>query len=281
MKTTKIKIYANGKDLGWLGQHRNWWYDDTFPHAFSIFDLDSFYQNDYFKVDHVANPTVVRRYVELVLQYGKEFLGREVATILELGCGGGWFTEEFIKWGVRVVAVEGSRSGFERTKKRLGKKYTQNIYRHDLRLPFHLKKKFNIVVCTEVAEHIEPPFSSQLVQTITEHSDLVWFSFEQPSTNQEHYHHTNEQPEIFWQNLFAFYGYNMLRLPESVASETAGRGGYLFYNSTHPLPRKLKKYLVKTKEYGSESLGHVLESDIKLEILPQLNSFLNWIISKW
>ena len=105
----------------------------------------------------------------------------------------------------------------------------ERIIKHDLRFPLNLNRIFDIVLCTEVAEHIEPPFSSQLILNIINHSKLVWFSFEEPGTNSAHYHHCNEQPEKFWKNLFDFFGYQMVKLPKKVIKEVGGRAGYIFY----------------------------------------------------
>ena len=41
--------------------------------------------------------------------------------------------------------------------------------------------KFDLAMNTEVAEHVELSFHSQLVRTLTSHADLIWFSYAPPS----------------------------------------------------------------------------------------------------
>ena len=243
MKTSNVKIYSKGKNKGWLGYGTNWWFNPNISNSFLIFNLNSFYQNDYFKHEHV-DYTVAKKYVDCILEYGGVLLGRNVLTILEAGSGGGWFTKEFIKRKINIFAIEGSKAGYEKTKKRVGRKHISRVLQHDLRLPLYLDRQFDIAICTEVAEHIEPPFSSQLIQTLTNHSKIIWFSFEKPLTNEQHYHHSNEQPEKFWRNLFQFYDFNMIKLPKKLTEDIANRGGYIFYHKSLKTPKKIRQYVV-------------------------------------
>ncbi len=243
MKTANVKIYSKGKVLGFLGYGTNWWFNPSIENSFTIFNLDSFYPDKYFQEDHVDNK-IVKKYVDYVLSYGKQILGRDIKTVLELGCGAGWFTEEFVKRKIDILAIEGSKSGYNKTKKRIKGKYSGKIIKHDLRLPIYFNKQFDIALCTEVAEHIEPPFSSQLVQTLTRHSRLIWFSFEKPLTNTQHYHHSNEQPEMFWKNLFQFYHFKMIKMSKKVFDDLGSRGGYIFYHKDLIIPNNLKKYTI-------------------------------------
>ncbi|MEI7814130.1 MAG: class I SAM-dependent methyltransferase [Coriobacteriia bacterium] len=220
-----VEVYESGSDHGWLG-HRNynWWFDSSEAHAFEIYDLDAFYPEDYYADDHVQ-PTIVGCVVDCVLAVGESVIGRPVSSVLELGCAGGWFTYEYLSRGVEVQAIEGARVGFERTLSRGVP--LENVLHKDLRLPLDLNRKYDIAMCTEVAEHVEPPLAGTLVHNITRHSDLVWFSFEPPDTNEAHLHHCNEQPTAFWQNLFRFFGFGMVALPQDLLPALDLRGGYI------------------------------------------------------
>lgn len=122
----------------------------------------------------------------------------------------------------------------------------QVIQRHDLRFPIVLEQRFSLALCTEVAEHIEPPFSSQLVSNLVRHADVVWFSHESSTlANANHIHHNNEQPDVFWINLFAFYGYSFIRVSEATRIATAQRAGFVFYNTnTITLPVGSKPHAI-------------------------------------
>jgi hypothetical protein len=226
-KMKKIEIFKNGEDNGYLGSNDNWWFDKNHADSFELFDLDGFYSEDYFKEDHIKGDMVCN-YVNTIKNYYCDITKKELKSVLEAGCAGGWFTKEFINNNIDVIALEGSLCGYNAClKKGIS---TSNIIKHDLRNEINLNKKFDICCCTEVAEHIETPFSSQLVLTLIKHSDLVWFSFEEPGTNENHYHHCNEQPEKFWVNIFDFYGYDYIKIPKEIYDTFSGRGTHLFYN---------------------------------------------------
>jgi len=226
--TSKVDIYKDGKDTGYLGNNQSWWFDSNFEHSFEIFDLDSFYADQYFSSDHVGEETV-KNYVEAVLECGRRYLGRPVKSIAEFGCGGGWFTKEFLDAGIYTVAMEGTKAGI--TSAYAHGVSCTNVIQHDLRQPIDLADvPFDVAVCTEVAEHIECPFSAMLVQNIANASNLVWFSCEEPGTNEAHYHHCNEQPAKFWINLFKYYGYEYEKISDELRQKVENRGQFIFYN---------------------------------------------------
>ena len=285
MTTQKVQIFKKHKFIGGLGNHPNWWSDINFEHSYTIFDIDYFYQEDYYKKDPVDFKTV-QYYVDYILEYGKRLLGRNVKSILELGSGGGWFTEEFLKRGIKIQAIEGSTVGVKKSIERGIP--AERIIHHDLRLPLKLDSRFDrsfdMVVCTEVAEHIEQPFSSQLISNIVNYSKLVWFSFESPRTNSDTYDHCNEQPEKFWKNLFQFFDYEMIKLPTEVIKRVRGRGGYIFYSRDL---RILDLYNLNEEIEGiSLALGGELQqiSPVKTIIRkllpPIIIGFLNFIYKK-
>lgn len=225
-----IEVYHNGEDNGWLHK-QNYWFDPKHEHGFGIVDLNSIYPEKYFEADHVK-PETAESYVRLISEFFKHITGRNIKheTIIEFGTAGGWFGREFRKNEVYVIGIEGSESGFTRTGSTTA--YSQ-LLRYDLRnpVPEHfIRQKRAMALCTEVAEHIEPPFSSVLVKSLCDASNLVWFSSEEPNTNPAHIHHPNEMPDIFWINLFEFYGYGYYKLPDWVFDQTEGRGKYIFYN---------------------------------------------------
>lgn len=237
MGTTRVNVRGtSGEDIGYLQNRQHWWFDPEFPHAFELFDIDGFYEEHYFGTDHVSAEAVTA-YADAVLDYGRRLTGSPVEALLEAGCGGGWFTKEFLDRGLDVLAIEGTRAGVARTEARGVP--ASRLIRHDLRRPLALGRRFPVAVCTEVAEHIECPFAGQLVQTLVDHADVIWFSFEAPGTNQAHYHHTNEQPARFWINLFAFHDYTPIAVPQEIREKTESRGSYIFCSPAIRIPQDL------------------------------------------
>ncbi|OFW45063.1 MAG: hypothetical protein A3J29_03405 [Acidobacteria bacterium RIFCSPLOWO2_12_FULL_67_14b] len=239
MGTTRVDVWdRSGADTGYLRNRQHWWFDPAFPHAFELFDLDGFYEENYFRTDHVG-PAAVQAYVDAVLAYGQRLTGAPIGEVLEAGCGGGWFTKGFLDRGLDVVAIEGTRAGIARTLARGVP--ADRLIRHDLRRPLALVRRFQVATCTEVAEHIECPFAGQLVQTLVDHADVIWFSFEAPGTNEAHYHHTNEQPARFWINLFAFHDYTAIEIPPAIRESTESRGSYIFCGPAIRIPTDLSQ----------------------------------------
>jgi hypothetical protein len=134
------------------------------------------------------------------------------------------------KNGFTFKAVDGVNGGIQLcTSKGIS---PNNLLKHDLRLPLETSKRYDMLFSTEIAEHIEPPFSSQFVHNCVKQSDLVWFSYENDEIdNQNHIHHSNEQPAKFWINLFAFFGYKYVFIDPSYLPYFEHRGGLVFYNA--------------------------------------------------
>lgn len=223
------EVYKDGEDNGWLHK-QNWWFDPDHELGFTIGDLDSLYPEKYFEVDHVK-PETIHNYCEFIMRYFKDITGKSLREIVEFGTAGGWFGEEFKRRGIGSIwGLEGSQAGSNKASFRMCYNVlSQGDFRRPISYPF-LSKRFDIALCTEVAEHIEPPFSATLVKSLCDASDLVWFSFEEPNTNPAHVHHCNEMPAKFWIHLFDFFGYGCYMLPDEVFNMTEGRGRMIFYN---------------------------------------------------
>jgi len=76
---------------------------------------------------------------------------------------------------------------------------------HDLTKPLHLGRQFDLVLCLEVAEHLDPATAPCLVETLVNHSNQVFFSAASPG--QPGQHHVNCQWPAYWQGLFNARGY--------------------------------------------------------------------------
>jgi SAM-dependent methyltransferase len=83
----------------------------------------------------------------------------------------------------------------------------------DLRLPLKLGKRFDAVLCLEVAEHLPKACAATLVQSLCLHGDLIFFSAAAPGQRGEN--HVNCEWPVYWQNIFNDFGfvcYDDLRL---------------------------------------------------------------------
>jgi hypothetical protein len=76
----------------------------------------------------------------------------------------------------------------------------------DLEQPWDLGRKFDLVLCLEVAEHLHENSAAHLVRSLTMHSDLVVFSAACP--NQFGQGHINCQWPVYWQELFNSSNYS-------------------------------------------------------------------------
>jgi SAM-dependent methyltransferase len=222
----KHEVYKNGVYDGDIGNNFYWWFDRQFPESFEIFDLDSFYPSAYFRDDHVS-PVVAKNFAMALSGVYQQLTHTRLTSVLEMGCAGGWFTKELINCGLDVIATEGAKAGVDAALRRGVP--SDRVIVHDLRRRLSLNRKFDIACCTEVAEHIEPPFSSLLVESLTNHADLIWFSYQRPGPDTASFHHPNEQPEKFWVNLFDFYGYGSAPIPEIFAQLLRDRARNVFY----------------------------------------------------
>jgi 2-polyprenyl-3-methyl-5-hydroxy-6-metoxy-1,4-benzoquinol methylase len=203
----KMQIYIDKKDIGYHSYSNNWWNDLSCPYCYQYFDIDSMYESSYYNSDsstgHPDNKVAKDIYNYMQNIY-KTLFGDNFKTILELGTGGGEFTYQFVNNGLDVVAVEGTIEGVKHLKS-IGVP-NNNIIHSDIKFLKPVNKKFDIAMCTEVAEHIEPWFASKIVENCIIHSDVVWFSaadINRPA----HYHHMNEVGIEAWDNIFAHMGF--------------------------------------------------------------------------
>lgn len=65
--------------------------------------------------------------------------------------------------------------------------------------------EFDLLLCLEVAEHLQEQFADVLVDTCIKHSDIIFWSAATPG--QGGYHHINEQPHEYWIEKFMKRGY--------------------------------------------------------------------------
>ena len=80
--------------------------------------------------------------------------------------------------------------------------------RHDLDHPFDLKRQFQLVICLETAEHVQPASADVLVECLVRHGDIILFGAAIPG--QGGAGHVNEQRPEYWVEKFALHGYRVV-----------------------------------------------------------------------
>jgi hypothetical protein len=75
----------------------------------------------------------------------------------------------------------------------------------DLCRPFDLKRRFDLVMSLEVAEHLPESAAIDFVQSLSRHGDIILFSAAIPGQGGRN--HLNEQWPPYWIDLFANLGY--------------------------------------------------------------------------
>lgn len=126
----------------------------------------------------------------------QEMLGAR--SVVDVGGGEGWWAAEFVRLGARAVSLDDSASelvpGVEHVS-------------HDLRngIPAGLGQ-FDLALCLEVAEHLEPDVGERLVADLCSLSPVVFFSAAIPG--QGGHGHVNEQWPGYWVDRFETCGYS-------------------------------------------------------------------------
>jgi len=119
----------------------------------------------------------------------------EPTSVLDVGCGTGQTTAYLCQRGLEVFGVEGSAIAIRHHAR------PDLVRRHDLRRPLDLGRRFDLVWCFEVAEHIHPQFVDTFIDSLTRHGDTVALSAAPPGQGGEG--HFNAQPQSYWMERFA------------------------------------------------------------------------------
>ncbi len=131
------------------------------------------------------------------------FLRFKPASMVDIGCGEGWFARAFSGWGCDA-------QGFDVTVETPRTENTGGAparFRH-----FDLATSrvgtvgpVDLALCVEVAEHLPEERAPYLVGLLVRSAPIVVFSAATPG--QGGHGHLNEQPPSYWAALFAEHGY--------------------------------------------------------------------------
>lgn len=117
-------------------------------------------------------------------------------SVLDVGCGIGTWLAVAQELGVKDLAgVDG-----EWLDRKLARIRPELLRSLDLEKAFDLGRRFDLVVCLEVAEHLSAGAAEGFVGSLTRHADVVLFSAAIPM--QGGHHHVNEQFPEYWARIF-------------------------------------------------------------------------------
>jgi hypothetical protein len=138
-----------------------------------------------------------------------EYLKNKVTSITDYGCGHGLLVECLINENVDAYGLEGSDSAKEIWNKENFNKY--QIYDFTKDDNIYIIPKTEYVISTEVAEHLDKKYAEKFIKNLLVNDPkLVFFGaatvFQDRGQNPSH---INEQPFMYWVNLFNNYGYDI------------------------------------------------------------------------
>lgn len=117
-------------------------------------------------------------------------------SVVDIGCGIGLYLAEFKANNIEILGCDGSPAAIADSL--AGDK----IKLHDLCQPLKLNRQFDLCLCLEVAEHLEPAGGQILINTLTDLSHTIIFTAATPGQGPKSLGHINEQLPEYWQKLF-------------------------------------------------------------------------------
>lgn len=165
----------------------------------------------------------------------------QFTSVLDVGCGiGSWLRVLEDDFGVKdYLGVDAS--SFDSSIFHIEE--SQYLQR-DLQQLFHIDRRFDLVMCLEVAEHLSEKAADTIVNTLVAHSDVVLFSAAIPGQGGQM--HINEQWQSWWQHRFKTAGYLALDLIRPLIWQNSNvwpwykQNILLYVKDTHPLTKHYK-----------------------------------------
>ena len=154
------------------------------------------YTTDFYEGQRSGSRRSADRVVPLII----DLIGPR--SVVDVGCGVGTWLASFSHHGVKdVIGVDG-----EYVDRKLLQIPKEQFIGRDLTQPIGLERRFDLVCCLEVAEHLDAAFAGTLVDSLAGLGPVVLFSAAAPyqgGTN-----HVNEQWPEYWAELFQKRGYS-------------------------------------------------------------------------
>ena len=198
-------------------------------------------------------------------------------SVIDIGCGIGTWLSVFKEKGITdILGVDGN---YVDVKLLSGFIKPDEFKAMDLARPFDLKRKFDLAICLEVAEHLSHDNAPDLVETITHHADIVIFGAAIP--NQWGQNHLNEQWPEYWVKLFSDHGYTCYDILRPLVWDNSLVDWWYRQNMLVFSKNLLTEYTPAT---GYLSVIHPIHFNQKIEYIDMLNKkvqFLTSELNKW
>lgn len=160
------------------------------------------YDNKFYRLQAECNISSAQEIVPIVLDIIKD-QDKDDISVIDLGCGSGNWLKVFKDYNCRVKGVDGGNIPGDVL---LIDK--DEFVKHDFRTRYSDNAKYSLAISLECGEHIPEQNADELVETLTELSDIVMFSAAIP--HQRGKGHINEQYATYWIKLFDKYDYQVL-----------------------------------------------------------------------
>lgn len=122
------------------------------------------------------------------------------SSVFDVGCGRGSILAAFHSLGVTAFGCDGSVHGVRLCPP------TVTVFHADLRRPLCVNRRFDLVLCVEVAEHLPGRYAFQLVGSIVSlAAERIIFSAAGPEEPGDD--HIWLRPMAYWERLFADRGF--------------------------------------------------------------------------
>ncbi|MBU1159680.1 class I SAM-dependent methyltransferase [Patescibacteria group bacterium] len=122
-------------------------------------------------------------------------------SVIDVGCGVGTWLAVFKERGIEdILGIDG-----DYVDKKLLQIPPEKFLSFDLKKSLKLDRKFDLVVCLEVAEHLPEKSAENFIKSLAELGPIVLFSAAVPFQGGRN--HINEQWPEYWQKIFEKYNY--------------------------------------------------------------------------
>ncbi|CAA9203644.1 hypothetical protein FLA105534_04824 [Flavobacterium bizetiae] len=193
----------------------------------------------------------------------------EPKSVVDVGCGTGTWLKIFEKNGVNdILGIDGNY-----VDRKLLKINIDQFIDYDLEVFFESKKKYDLAISLEVAEHLREECSNVFVNTLSGLSDTIIFSAAIP--NQGGQNHINEQEPKYWIDKFENLGFKLFDVLRPIywnnqCVDSWYRQNLLVFTKDDTLNIRLKKL----ENFGGKHLVHPEISNAKYKRLEYLENQL-------